>query len=99
MELTELRSKEEVKHDIESTRRAASRSLREAKAAWVTENPAVVAWKRTKFRAKEAKIAVADKAHTTNCAVRSNIYRLLGVAAVAGVAVGFLSRRKKVRKF
>lgn len=97
MEMTELRSKEEVKQEIEATRRESKRALREAKSAWITENPAVVAWRKTKARAYDTKVAVTDKAHATDSAVRSNIYKLLGAAALVGAAVGFFAKRKRAR--
>ncbi len=98
MELTELRSKEEVKQDIEATRRSTEQALHDAKTALVTENPAVLAWKRTKLRAQETKFALSEKARSTDCKVRTNIYSLLGGAALLGIAAGFLLHRKRQAK-
>lgn len=97
MEMTELRSKEEVKQEIEATRRDTKRALREAKTAWVTENPAVLAWQRTRARAQQAKMTVAMKARSTDCQLRSKIYGWLGIAAAAGMLIGFFAKRKRTR--
>ncbi|MFN7138898.1 MAG: hypothetical protein ACK4UN_06145 [Limisphaerales bacterium] len=98
MELTELRSKEEVKQDIEATRKETKQALRDTKVAWVTQNPAILAWQRTKAGAQQTKYAVSYKMHTTDCAIRDNIYKLMALAGITGAVVGVLALRKRRAK-
>ena len=51
-----------------------------AKEAWVTENPAVLAWKATKNSAIDAKDKLVAKATAADETVCENIYRCVLVA-------------------
>lgn len=97
METIALRSKEDVKREIEASRKETRRALRDARAVWAHENPAVRAWRKTRSKAHDTRIALKDKVSTADSAVRSHIYQWIGGAALVGAVVGFLMQRKRIR--
>jgi ElaB/YqjD/DUF883 family membrane-anchored ribosome-binding protein len=93
----ELRSKDEIKADIERNRYQVRSAFGRTKTAVVERNPAVLAWQATRRKFFEAKIKSASKARQADVAVRSNIYRTIAFAAIAGIVAGlFVPRKRKV---
>jgi len=92
---TELRSKEEITADIEQNRRQVRSAFYQTKTAVVDRNPAVLAWRATKQKCFETKQKTVAKARRTDITIRTNIYRTIAFAALAGMIVGLLVPRKR----
>ncbi|MDB6026105.1 MAG: hypothetical protein JWM68_2328 [Verrucomicrobiales bacterium] len=95
METADLRSKEEIKADIEQNRHQVRSQYRRTKTAVVEQNPAVLAWQATKRKFSRAKAKSVLRAREADISVRSNVYRTLAFAAIAGVLVGLFAPRKR----
>ena len=93
----ELRSKEEIAADIERNRQQARSAFYKTKTAVVERNPVVRAWRATKEKCFETKQKTVSKARRTDIAIRTNIYRTIAFAAIAGIVAGlFIPRKRKV---
>jgi ElaB/YqjD/DUF883 family membrane-anchored ribosome-binding protein len=90
----ELRDKEEITRDIESSRQEVKEALHLTQDAWTGRNPAVRAWKAGKAGAARTKEMLVEKACATDSAVRGHIYSALGVAICVGTAIGFLAKSR-----
>jgi ElaB/YqjD/DUF883 family membrane-anchored ribosome-binding protein len=90
----ELRSKEEIAEDIERNRHQARSAYVRTKTAVVERNPAVLAWRATKQKCFEAKQRSVVQARRTDLKVRTNLYRTIAFAAIAGIVVGLFAPRK-----
>ncbi len=94
-ETAELRSKDEIKADIERNRTEVTSAVRRTKTAAVERNPAVLAWRATKRKYFATKAKSVSKARQTDVTIRSNIYRSIGFVLLAGMVVGLFARRKR----
>lgn len=92
---TELRSKEEIAEDIERNRYQVRSAFKRTKTAVVERNPAVLAWQATKQKCFTAKQKSVVKARRADISIRSNIYRTIAFAAIAGIVVGLFAPRKR----
>lgn len=99
METAELRSKDEIKREIEESRRDVKVALQETRTTWKGRNAAARAWRATKQAAGKTKRTVTTKAKATDCAIRDNIYSAIGAAVGLGAVAGLIVRsRIKARR-
>jgi len=94
METAELRSKEEIKREIEESRRDVKVALDETRTTWKGRNAAARAWRSTKQAAAKTTRTVTEKAKATDCAIRDNIYSAIGGAVCVGAVAGFIIRKR-----
>ena len=94
METAELRSKEEIKRDIEESRGEVKSALRQTRSTFKTRNAATRAWKATKRAAEKTKRTVTEKAKTTDYAIRDHIYGAIGAAVAVGAVAGLVARKR-----
>ena len=95
MQTADLRSKREIAGDIEQTRQQMRSALKRTKTAVVERNPAVVAWRALKKKSFETKQKTVTQARRTDIAVRTNIYRTIAFATIAGIVIGLFAPRKR----
>lgn len=94
----DTRSKEEVTRDVEQTRLATKRALKNAGEVWSGRNAIASAWRSTKSTYLRTQDKIADTAYVANKQVHQNVYTALGAALGIGAILGYFLTKKPSRK-
>jgi ElaB/YqjD/DUF883 family membrane-anchored ribosome-binding protein len=106
MELTDLRSKEEVTRDMDRERSRARMLVKDTKYMFVERNPGVRAWRATRAALNTCKTkvtagsrAVVTRIRSTNDYIQIRTYRSIAVTLVAGMVLGWLTTSRRRARF
>ena len=104
MDTTDLRTKDEIRQDIERTRREMQGSLRRSMEFLTRRNPVSRAVHKTagacmtaRDKVVHAAHAIADTAKATNATFHRTPYRFVSLALLIGAAAGWLMTGRRAK--
>lgn len=90
----ETRTREEITREVEQTRQAAKRAIKNAGEIWTGRNAIASAWRSTKKTYLRTHDKVADTAYVADKTVRENVYVSAGIVLGIGAILGYFFANK-----